>query len=94
MGQQTRNTFAVVPEVQLQAGYRLQNGVRFFVGYDFLYVSNVLRPGDQIDTTLNLTSNPALAPGTTLTGAARPSATFNSSSLWAQGVNIGASFQF
>jgi hypothetical protein len=81
IGQQTRNAFAVVPEVQLQAGYRMQNGVRFFVGYNFLYVSNVVRPGDQIDTTLNLTGNPALAPGT-LTGATRPAPMFNSSSLW------------
>jgi len=94
IGQQSRNVFAVVPELQLQGGYRLQNGVRFFVGYNFLYVSNVIRPGDQIDTTLNLTGNPAITPGSTLTGAARPAPMFNSSSLWAQGVNIGASFQF
>ena len=94
IGQQSRNVFAVVPEAQIQLGYRTQSGIRFFVGYDFLYVSNVVRPGDQIDTTLNFTGNPALIPGSTLTGAARPSAMFNGSSLWAQGVKIGASFQF
>jgi len=94
IGQRTRNAFAVVPEAQLELGYRMQSGIRFFIGYDFLYVSNVVRPGDQVDTTLNLSGNPALVPGSTLTGAARPSPMFNSSSLWAQGVKIGASYQF
>ncbi|HZR87536.1 MAG TPA: BBP7 family outer membrane beta-barrel protein [Bradyrhizobium sp.] len=94
IGQQSRNNFAVVPEVQLQAGYRMQSGVRVFVGYNFLYVSNVVRPGDQIDTTLNFTGNPAITPGSTLTGAARPAPMFNSSSLWAQGLTFGASYQF
>lgn len=94
IGTRSRDAFAAVPEAQLQLGYRLQSGVRFFVGYDFLFMSNVVRPGNQIDTTLNVTGNPALLPGSTLTGAARPSPMFNSSSLWAQGVNIGASFQF
>jgi hypothetical protein len=95
IGQQTRNQFAVVPEAQIQVGYRLQNGVRFFAGYDFLYVSNVVRPGNQIDTTINFLSNPTLAgAGNPLTGAARPAPLFNGSSFWAQGVKLGASYAF
>jgi hypothetical protein len=95
IGQQSRNRFAVAPEVQLQAGYTLQNGVRFFAGYDFIYISNVVRPGDQIDTTLNFTSNPVLnGPGSTLAGAARPALLFNGSSFWAQGFKLGASYAF
>jgi len=53
-----------------------------------------VRPGAQIDTTLNLTGNPTLSPGWTLTGAARPEPLFKSSSFWAQGVKFGASYQF
>ena len=59
-----------------------------------IYLSNVVRPGDQIDTTLNFTGNPALSPGSALTGAARPEPLFKSSSFWAQGVKFGASYQF
>ncbi len=95
IGQQTRNQFAVAPEAQLQVGYRLQSGVRLFAGYDFLYVSNVLRPGNQIDTTLNLTSNPTISgTGSTLIGAARPMLLLNGSSFWAQGFKFGASHTF
>ena len=96
IGQQSRNQFAVVPEAQLQAGYRVSSAVRIFAGYDFLYVSNVVRPGNQIDTTLNFTGNPAIAgvSPAILTGAARPQALFNGSSFWAQGVKLGASYAF
>jgi hypothetical protein len=94
IGQQTRNQFAVLPEAQLQLGYTISSGIRLFVGYDVIYLSNVVRPGDQIDTTLNFTGNPALSPGSALTGAARPEPLFKSSSFWAQGVKFGASYQF
>ncbi len=95
IGQQNRNQFAVVPQAQVEAGYRFQNGVRLFAGYDFLYISNVIRPGDQIDTTINFSSNPTIAgAGSTLTGPARPAQQFNGSSFWAQGVRLGASYAF
>jgi len=95
MGQQTRNQFAVVPEAQLQLGYRASSGIRLFVGYDVIYLSNVVRPGNQIDTTVNFTGNPAVnGVGTTLTGAARPAPLLNGSAFWAQGVQLGASYGF
>jgi len=94
IGQQSRNQFAVVPEVQAQFGYRLPFGLRVFAGYDLIFVSNVVRPGNQIDTTLNFTGSPGITPGGTLTGAARPAPMFNNSSFWVQGVNFGASYPF
>lgn len=93
-GQFSRNQFAVAPQVQLEGGYRLQNGVRLFVGYDFLYINNVVRPGNQIDTTVNTTSNAVITPPGTLAGAARPAPLINGSSFWAQGVKLGASYAF
>ncbi len=83
IGLQTRNHFAVVPETQVQLGYTIWSGIRLFVGYDFIYLSNVARPGDQVDTTLNFTGNSTITPGSVLTGAARPMPLFNSSSFWA-----------
>lgn len=95
IGQQTRNQFAAVPEAQVELGYRFSNGMRVFVGYDLIYLSSVVRPGDQIDTTLNLTGNPAInGAGATLTGAPRPVPLFNGSSFLAQGMQIGASYAF
>jgi hypothetical protein len=95
IGQQTRDRFAVAPQAQVEAGYRFKNGVRLFAGYDFLYISNVVRPGDQIDTTINFSSNPTInGAGSTLAGPARPAPQFNGSSFWAQGVRAGASYSF
>ena len=54
IGHHTQTRMAFVPEVGLKVGYNLSQNVRVFVGYDFLYWSNVLRPGDQIDRNLDL----------------------------------------
>jgi hypothetical protein len=43
----TRDEFAILPEAQLRAGYDVTKNARLFVGYDILYVNEVLRPGDQ-----------------------------------------------
>lgn len=95
IGSQSRNRFAVLPEAQLQVGYTTSSRIRFFVGYDFIYLSNVVRPGNQIDTTLNLSGNAAInGPAAAFAGAARPQPLLNGSSFWAQGLNIGASYQF
>jgi len=98
IGHRTRDEFTAVPEVQLQVGFNITSNIKAFVGYDFLYVSNVVHPGDQIDRVLNFTANPAIT-GTglippPLMGPARPAPLFNSSDFWAQGINAGIQFSF
>ena len=95
MGTRTRDTFTAVPELQLDVGYRLPYGFKLFLAYNFIYLSDAVRPGDQVDTTLNLTGNPVISgPGATLLGAARPMPLFASSTFWAQGLDIGIRYQF
>jgi flagellar motor protein MotB len=48
MGLFSRSQFAVVPELNLNFGVRLNPWTSIVVGYSFLYVSSVARPGDQI----------------------------------------------
>ncbi|MGG7379585.1 BBP7 family outer membrane beta-barrel protein, partial [Escherichia coli] len=50
IGNFQRNRFGVVPQVGLKVGYNLTDNLRVYVGYDFLWWCNVVRPGDQIDT--------------------------------------------
>src|SRR5262249_15174735 len=45
-GHFSRDQFAVVPEVGINVGYQVTEHLRAFVGYSFLYWSNVARPGD------------------------------------------------
>ncbi len=48
-GRYTANDFGVVPEVQVKLGYDITPSLRISAGYDFLYESSVVRPGDQIN---------------------------------------------
>jgi hypothetical protein len=51
LGRQTSESFVVAPEVGVRLGYSLTERMRFYTAYNFLYWSNVSRPGDQIDLT-------------------------------------------
>lgn len=93
IGRQTEEHFAVVPEVQAQIAYDWTPGVRTFVGYDFLWVSSVVRPGDQIDRAVNLSQVPAFG-GAGLSGPARPAPLFETSDFWAHGVRLGIEFRY
>ena len=71
-GTTSRNVFAVAPEVAMQVGFDWTPRLRSFVGYNFLYMSNVLRPGNQLDRNINPTQNAFLVPPGTLMGPAAP----------------------
>ena len=90
IGGQTQNKFAVVPEGQIKVGYPIRSNVVAFVGYDFLYWSQVVRPGNQIDHNVN----PTQTLGGVLTGPPAPLPQFNRSDFWAQGITVGLRFQY
>ena len=52
-----QNRFAVVPEVGVKVGYRITDWCKAYVGYNFLYISDVMRPGDQVDLRLTRPSS-------------------------------------
>jgi hypothetical protein len=92
IGHYSRDRFSVIPEVGGNISYRLNDHWRAFAGYDFLYWTNVVRPGDQIDRTVNGTQ---LAPRTgPFVGPARPAFTFKEGDFWAHGTNIGLEFRY
>jgi hypothetical protein len=88
------NQFAVVPEGRAEVGYDVTQNVRVFAGYDFLYLSDVVRPGNQIDRSINFTQQAAPIGGGGLIGVPAPVLQFNHSDFWAQGINVGLSFRF
>jgi len=91
IGAVNHDRFAVVPELGLKLGYQITPHIKFTVGYTFLYWSEVVRAGDQIDTTVNVTRIPF---GTTPVGPARPAPLGKTNDFWAQGVNLGLEFKF
>jgi hypothetical protein len=91
IGRYTQDHFAVLPEAGVKVGYNITDHWRAYVGYDVLYVSNVVRPGDQVD----LNVNPTLLPGN---GPARgpllPQPLLRTTDFWAQGVTFGMEFRW
>lgn len=94
IGRYSRHEFTYVPEVGFNVGYQVTDCLRAFVGYTFLYWSEVVRPGDQIDRGLNTTQLPTLGGPGSLTGPRRPAFSFNDTSFWAQGINFGVQLRF
>jgi hypothetical protein len=85
-----------VPEVGVNVGFRLTSWASVVAGYSFLYASNVARPGDQVDRTINPTQSQAisLTNPANLSGPGQPGFKFEGSDFWAHGLNIGLAFNF
>jgi hypothetical protein len=94
IGHFSQARFSVVPEVGVTLGYQLTPRLRGFVGYNFLYWSNVIRPGDQIDTRLNVTNIPNFPTNSPPSNINRPLPLFHQSDVWAQGMLLGVEFTF
>jgi hypothetical protein len=92
IGFRSRDEFSILPELGLTVGLQLTNWARVTVGYNFLYMSNVVRAGDIIDRDLN----PGLLPPPSgpLTGPARPQFIFHETDFWSQGLTAGVDVRF
>jgi hypothetical protein len=90
IGRHQRDRFAVVPELGATLGYHITPNFKLRAGYTFIYWSNVVRPGDQID----LDVNPEFLPPATgnITTSRRPRFAWNDSDYYVHGVNLGAEF--
>lgn len=84
-----RGQFSVLPAVDVNLRYQLTPLWKLNLGYSFMAITNVVRPGDQID--LRLDPNqfpPPVASGTS------PAFAFNNSDVWLQGINFGIECDF
>ena len=91
MGSYEDSTFTVIPELRADLGYCLTPHSKLLIGYSFMYLGNVVRPGDTIDEQLN---GLQLDPFLPLVGPERPRFDWNDSSLWVMGLNLGMEFSF
>jgi hypothetical protein len=96
IGRFSDNVFAVVPEVGVNVGYQLTSHLRVFVGYNFLYLSNALRPGDVIDPVVDPARVPNFlaTPATPIPGQPRPAPQFRSAGFYAQGISFGLRYDW
>ena len=89
LGTFSQSQFSVVPEVTTTVGYRATPNLRVYVGYNVLYWSNVIRPGDAIDRTVDVALVPNPPAGVAATANPRPLPIFRQSDFWAQGIQFG-----
>jgi hypothetical protein len=94
IGRTERDRFGVVPEIGLTFAYQLMPGLRLFMGYNLLYWTNVVRPGDTIDRIVNTTQVPTIGAPGALNGPARPMPLLKESDFWAQGASFGLEVRF
>jgi len=91
IGHFERTWFAVLPEVSVRGGVQFSQTTRFYVGYNWMYLSSVARAGNQIDTRVN----PNFLPGGSATGPQYPGfQRLMKTDFWLQGVNFGMEMRF
>jgi len=89
-GSEDFDEFTVAPELELTLSRRLNRDWNVSVGYRLIYLSRVMRAGEQIDPLLNLSQ---LDPGG-LVGFASPSRSAYYNDLTAQAITIGLIREF
>ncbi len=95
IGRHFYQLFSGVPEGTLNLGYQVTSWLQLRIGYSGLYWSEVQRPGNTIDRTVNL--NQIVSDqrfGTMKGGRARPIFTTQQSDFWAQGITFGFKITF
>jgi hypothetical protein len=87
IGAHAQDAFCVVPEVNLNLGYRVTENFDLTVGYSMIYWSHVARPGNVIDPIVDITPNAApIFP--------RPAFNFDATDFWVMGFNFGCQWSF
>ncbi len=94
IGSYSRDEFAVIPEIGLNLSVQLTSHIKAHLGYTFLYLSNVARPGAQIDPQINVNHVPIDFAYGTPGGPSRPAFEMNGTGFWSQGINFGVEFTY
>ncbi len=92
IGRYKHSQFSIVPEFGVKLGLQVTDCMRIFAGYDMMYWTNVVRPGQQIDYTVNASQVPFFPQPTQ--GPVRPAFNLQTSNLWVSGFSAGLSWTF
>jgi hypothetical protein len=90
VGPHNTNGVTVIPEFGVKLGFFVNRRLKLSAGYNFMYWSKIMRPGDQIDINMNPSQLP---PGPT-TGMGLPQYMNRTTDFWMQGVTAGLEYRF
>jgi hypothetical protein len=95
IGKRSRTQFVVAPEGIISVGVALTEWMRVSIGYDYLLLSDVLRPGNQIDQVINPAQGlPGSFGGTGPAIPPRPAFIVKDSEFWVQGITVNLEIRF
>jgi hypothetical protein len=96
IGNFQRDRFATMPEIGIKMGVYITPHLKFSVGYNLIYLSSVIRPGDQIDQGLDVSRIPnfPLTPTPAPLSYTRPQPTFRDTGLTTQWISLGLQYDF
>ena len=96
IGHWSQTKFGVVPEVGVNLSYQLTQRMKVFVGYNFLYLSSAVRPGEVIDPVVDAARIPNfLVPGVVApVTPVHPMPHLSTSGYFIQGINFGLSYRW
>ena len=96
IGKHKKTNISVIPEINVNIGYKFCDCVQFEVGYTAMYVTNVLWAGKQISRNINPSQNISYTGPATpdLVGKKAPKARLKTDGLWVQGVSAGLGLRF
>jgi hypothetical protein len=90
-GDHSRTKLAFMRDTNLSVGYRVNDNITLRLGYDILWVSNVVRPGEQASLNINPNLLPFAGPPTL---PLRPGFRFNQETFYSYGFSVGIAVQF
>lgn len=93
IGSHYQSPFAVAPEGHFNIGYQITPSTTVRIGYSFIYLSNVARPGNQISRVASANLIPS-DPAYGTAGPNPPTFQFHTSTYWAQGLNFGMDIRY
>jgi len=91
-GRYSQNRFSIVPQAQVKLAYAITPRLSATVSYDILYMSSVVRPGDQINR--DIPKGQTFQQDGTAANTSSPSRIFRASDFFAQGLSFGFEFRF
>jgi hypothetical protein len=93
IGSYYQSPWAVAPEGRFNIAYQITPRVTARIGYSFIYLSNVARPGNQMSPVTSASRVPS-DPAYGTAGPALAAFRFQTSTYWAQGLNFGLDVRF
>jgi len=95
-GRFSEKDLSALPEFNIKFGYQWSQRISTYIGYDIMYLSNVVRPGDQVNPNIN----PTLLPISNVYnpqfpfGPPEPALLFKTTDFTMQGLTLGLSIRY